>query len=1291
MTSNTPKRRLLRAFIRPSPRRVSGPTQNDRPVSALMATSFFVGGDNPHVVSSLESQHSNIVSSSTSSSNSSTTPIAASPKSTISTASSTNGPSPSAATPPSYDAHDQRDIYEKPHGNSLGQYRVKEPYVPREPDELILNIGDIILVTGTFGDGWGRGYSFERGMAGVVPMNLLQYMGPGQTGTQKHSPSLRNIPAASPSSPAENLDGLAELYQWLQPPDFRLTIFRLKEKRLESTRGWLLKALREWVANPSSSQVYWLSGVAGVGKSVIAGCFADELRQNHQLAAYFFCKHDEMARNDPLRLIATWAYHLATFDLDVRKALKDLLTAEPNFLQNTPSIGLQFEQLIVNPLSHYRGEKAVIILDALDECATEGSAVREEFLKTIARQLANMPSNILFFLTSRPLPDIRKELIKHKPHTLVLGSEDNLNDIKLYALARMSKLEPYLDAEKVITLADRLADMANGLFIWLYLACEEVENSDDPIQTLYELERRVLGDSDEKMDGIYTRALVGARKRFPESSLDNQNQLTGPNSALETQNQLIGSVIVLREQLSRDDLAFLLDMSIDRVIITLSRIESLLQISKSSVQLMHKSVADFLTSPTRCTGDAAAFYIDLDKAESLMAKQCMTAFPTSLEFEIVQSQIERLKGSALQLTPSYVRYAYKYWADHLNAVKDMKDDLKQALADTVANFGRPMLIVAVVKGLPNAVKYILQVGGRGRLLKQAEAVGYFLSPMLFEATVAVMPQVCEALLEYGEADIDCRSNDYLRTTPLYICGFQQDSLDLLKVFLRYGADMDAKATTGTKAEQVATGAALQVLSAEQARRRIIAEEKLMDEIMTATRKNDANHVKDMLNSSTLDLDTNTSKDSGKSLLHIASQYGADQVVALLLAAKANPNAKDHLGWTPLHYACQNGSFGIVKSLVSAGAILDIEAEDAPINFLYKATVRPLDVACRHGHLEIVTWLLDEGKLLPEPMGKDQAHPLLHAAIGDSVDVARLLIARGARVDYQSTNFGTALFAAAFFGSRNVVYYLLELGADMELGWFAPGLELPDAIGSPDLSPLYVACRNGYLEIVSRLVSNGANKESKSSYLTWYGGRWLKIQWSLLAVATIHKHPPVVQYLLENGCDSEEVSPHHLPSQIGGTPLLDACFFGVRDVARMLLLSKVSIKITNATQRTAMHLAAWSPVVGDRIKSDIVRMLKFHGVGLNDVDLGGNTPLHLAITIKASQTVSTLLELGADPNIVNGNGDTPLHEAVKQQVIGITKLLIERNAATNVVNGEGMTPLDIANTRLIPQSRLFNVN
>ena len=64
--------------------------------------------------------------------------------------------------------------------------------------------------------------------------------------------------------------------------------------------------------------------------------------------------------------------------------------------------------------------------------------------------------------------------------------------------------------------------------------------------------------------------------------------------------------------------------------------------------------------------------------------------------------------------------------------------------------------------------------------------------------------------------------------------------------------------------------------------------------------------------------------TGATLLAAAVHYTWPKIVERLLAAGADPNAKDNEGKTPLHYAAQN-TLDCVKLLVAAGA--DLQARD----------------------------------------------------------------------------------------------------------------------------------------------------------------------------------------------------------------------------------------------------------------------------------------------------------------------------------------------------------------------------
>uniref|UniRef100_A0A671WI44 Ankyrin repeat and kinase domain containing 1 n=1 Tax=Sparus aurata TaxID=8175 RepID=A0A671WI44_SPAAU len=97
---------------------------------------------------------------------------------------------------------------------------------------------------------------------------------------------------------------------------------------------------------------------------------------------------------------------------------------------------------------------------------------------------------------------------------------------------------------------------------------------------------------------------------------------------------------------------------------------------------------------------------------------------------------------------------------------------------------------------------------------------------------------------------------------------------------------------------------------------------------------------------------NTRGENGWTPLHLACHQSAPEVVAKLLASKADPNvSEDSEGWTPLHVACTSVSFPSVLHLIS---------HHADVNAVNSGNATPLHLAAGHGCLPIVKALLLNG-------------------------------------------------------------------------------------------------------------------------------------------------------------------------------------------------------------------------------------------------------------------------------------------------------------------------------------------
>ncbi|EMD31637.1 hypothetical protein CERSUDRAFT_100102 [Gelatoporia subvermispora B] len=209
---------------------------------------------------------------------------------------------------------------------------------------------------------------------------------------------------------------------------------------MENTRVELLNDIDIWNGDPDVARVFWLSGMAGTGKSAIARSVCYRLRQKKLLGASFFCSRG--TRDDVKRIIPTLAESLARQNMAYRLALLDILRDEPDIGHYT--VQLQVEQLLEKPLrdAFVEGQPMLtLVVDALDECL-DTKAVKS-LLSALVPRSRGIP--VKFFLTSRPEPHIQshfKSTQRDLHNTLRLHDiEQNIveADIRFYCTRRLEE------------------------------------------------------------------------------------------------------------------------------------------------------------------------------------------------------------------------------------------------------------------------------------------------------------------------------------------------------------------------------------------------------------------------------------------------------------------------------------------------------------------------------------------------------------------------------------------------------------------------------------------------------------------------------------------------------------------------------------------------------------------------------------------------------------------------------------------------------------------------------------
>ena len=88
-------------------------------------------------------------------------------------------------------------------------------------------------------------------------------------------------------------------------------------------------------------------------------------------------------------------------------------------------------------------------------------------------------------------------------------------------------------------------------------------------------------------------------------------------------------------------------------------------------------------------------------------------------------------------------------------------------------------------------------------------------------------------------------------------------------------------------------------------------------------------------------------------LGIASHFGKEDIVRILLRNGANPNSSSQNGYQvfPIHSALSNGQNKIAKMLIEAGA---------EVNVLQSSRISPLHLAAQQGNIDMIIILLEHG-------------------------------------------------------------------------------------------------------------------------------------------------------------------------------------------------------------------------------------------------------------------------------------------------------------------------------------------
>ena len=436
-------------------------------------------------------------------------------------------------------------------------------------------------------------------------------------------------------------------------------------QRMPGTGNWVFNhpTFQAWL-NPRGPSCLWLSGAAGAGKSILCATILNGLRRQRIPSSTFIScfSNTDVGSTDCLRnilrVIISQLMQQQEPPLHASK-LSSLLMDLEQYMHPIPPADFRYQlRKILNSLD--AKQNIVFVVDDFDSNEWARLTFIDEIIQAnIYRSKLNTVKCLLASRTTFLNTENSSQLM-----SIDMSEEPGvLSDVFHFAMKNVAVL-PSISIEQshVLEVSHRLCYRANGIFLWVVLALEDLQNSCELLET--------VDDIPYGIEGIYERRLRLITAQDGPTAHKILSWLAVAYKSLSV-SELSEALAI--EDPKRLDLGYPARLGTnDGQTFTKSDLYrtcgSLITVTEEGiVNFRHSSVRRFLLSG----GGLVPSRPGTQDSHELVAQACLSLLGSDVEESLILLSPDRCETEALVREPvsSLFRYVARYWSAHFRLVE----------------------------------------------------------------------------------------------------------------------------------------------------------------------------------------------------------------------------------------------------------------------------------------------------------------------------------------------------------------------------------------------------------------------------------------------------------------------------------------------------------------------------------------------------------------------------------------------------------------------------------------------